>query len=72
MSVPVPDEVRNSHLQFANSYAIFGAIVSDMGTMDTDPLRGLVGATRYLDGWKGVMDSIMNLSSVVQAGIKTN
>lgn len=51
MKVPVPPEFIATHLDFANAFAVVGEVAADMGAMDTDPLRGLIGVTHYTEAW---------------------
>lgn len=72
VAVRVPPQFSSAHLALANKYATFGSILADMASMDTDPLLGLVGATRYIDAWQATMESIFALAQTVQQTMRPN
>lgn len=51
MTVTVPPELLSQHLDFANAYALLGEVTTDMGAMDTDPVRGFLGFSQYEEAW---------------------
>lgn len=65
MLVRAPLSARNAHLRVANAYARFGLVLKHMGTMDTDPLLGFVGATHYLESRDEVKESMLNFSATM-------
>ena len=72
MKVPAPLPIKEAHVRVANAYFVLGSVLADMGKMDSDPLRALVGASRYIDAWKEANEALANLASVVQAHVSGN
>ncbi len=71
MTITVPPEVAAQHIDFANAYALLAEATLDMGSMDTDPLRGLIGFTQYQDVWAHTSDAFAALGKTMseQLGI---
>lgn len=65
MLVRAPSSARSAHVRLANAYARFGLVLKHMGTMDTDPLLGFVGATNYLESRDEVKESMLDFSSTL-------
>ena len=65
MTITVPPEVAAQHVDFANAYVLLGEVTTDMGAMDTDPLRGLIGFTQYEDVWTRVSDAFAAIGKTV-------
>jgi hypothetical protein len=47
IKIPVPQEAAAAHLHVANALAHLGITISNMGALDTDPLRAMLGLGGY-------------------------
>ena len=47
MQIKVPTEAQYAHLEIANAAARLGGDITDLGTMNTDPLRAYIGLSQY-------------------------
>lgn len=47
IALPVPREAADAHLQLANALDQMGQVLTDMGTLNTDPLRAMLGIRKY-------------------------
>jgi hypothetical protein len=47
MQISVPEEARRAHLSIANALAGMSAVTADLASLESDPLRALVGLASY-------------------------
>lgn len=64
LAVAVPPEAQSAHLALVNGYARMGAAVTDMASIQTDPVRGLVGISKYTELATQLTQSLVSLNSV--------
>ncbi len=70
MQLSVPPETKHAHLRIANSLVHMSEVSADMATMETDPLRALLGIGLYSKYADGMVASFAALNSVfVNAGV---
>jgi hypothetical protein len=64
MQGQVPAEAQYAHLEMANSLARLGTDVTDMSTMNTDPLRAYLGLEAYQTDIASLSQSFGDMSKV--------
>jgi len=64
LAVTVPPEALSAHIALVNGYARMGAAVTDMANIQTDPVRGLVGISKYTELAALYTQSLALLNSV--------
>jgi len=62
--VTVPPEALSAHLGLMNAYARMGSAVTDMSNIQVDPVRGLVGISKYAEFAATYTQSLSSLYSV--------
>ncbi len=62
--VPVPKEAAAPHLAVANALARLGSDITDMGTMEIDPLRSYLGLAKYQNDAPALLRALASLQSV--------
>ena len=67
MRLPVPEEAETSHLAIANALMHMSDTTSDMGTVEEDPLRALLGIGLYEDYANETKAAFMGLNNVTDA-----
>ncbi len=75
IKVPVPEELRTSHLALVNSFMGMSAVTEDMAALETDPLRALVGIGLYANAAKQSVNALASqyrLFSARQARLNSN
>ncbi|HYD93036.1 MAG TPA: hypothetical protein VEB18_01090 [Candidatus Paceibacterota bacterium] len=65
--VAVPQSISSEHLAMVNAVATVGATIGDMGTFDTDPLRGFVGFDAYTEATRDMAAAFAGLYPSLQA-----
>jgi Bacterial TSP3 repeat len=64
MQVQVPSEAQYAHLEIANAAARLGADITDMSTMETDPLRAYLGLAQYQADATSLASGFADMGSV--------
>lgn len=64
LAVSVPPEAESAHVALVNGYARMGATVTDMASIQNDPVRGLVGISKYTELATQYAQSLASLHSV--------
>lgn len=64
LAVTVPPEAQSAHLALVNGYARIGAAVTDMASIQSDPVRGLVGISKYTELATQLTQSLASLNGV--------
>lgn len=63
LKIPVPTEARQAHLRIVNALAGMSTITADMGAMEGDPLRALMGIGLYERQANGMVDAFASLDA---------
>ncbi len=64
IQVPVPSEAQSTHLKIANALARIGQDITDMGALNTDPLRAYLGLSDYETDSHTLVSSFSDLNQV--------
>lgn len=64
IKVPVPAEAQAAHLKIANTIAYMGVVTGNLGAIDADPLRGMLGMIEYKTAADAMIASFMELNAV--------
>lgn len=67
IDVPVPAEAQKAHLDIANSLARLGEDITDMASLETDPLRAYLGLSQYQTDSQTLTTSFTELNTVFTA-----
>lgn len=67
MQVPVPEEARRAHLSVANALNGMAAITEDLASLETDPLRALVGLAAYDKQSAELIRALASMHNVLSA-----
>ena len=63
LKIAVPTEARQSHLRIVNALMGMSTITADMGAMEGDPLRALMGIGLYERQANGMVDAFASLNA---------
>jgi hypothetical protein len=64
VAVPVPREAAIPHLAVANALARLGSDITDMSTMQSDPLRSYLGLAKYQKDSPALLSALASLQNV--------
>ncbi len=64
IKVSVPSDAQAVHLKLANTIAYMGVVTGNLGAIDTDPLRGMLGMIEYKTAADAMIASFKELDSV--------
>jgi hypothetical protein len=64
MQVEVPTEAQYAHLEIANATSRLGADITDMSTMESDPLRAYLGLVQYQTDAASLATGFEDMNSV--------
>lgn len=67
IALPVPSEARQANLSIANALARMSEVSADMATMDSDPVRALMGIGLYERSANELTAAFTNLHGVFEA-----
>ena len=64
MQIKVPTEAQNAHLEIANAAFRLGGDITDLSTMNTDPLRAYLGLAQYQNDATSLANGFSDLSTI--------
>jgi hypothetical protein len=64
MGIQVPSEAQAAHLEIANAMARLGTDITDMSTLETDPLRAYLGLSAYQTDATSLTQAFADMSKV--------
>ena len=66
MQIQVPTEAQNAHLEIANAANRLGGDITDLSTMNTDPLRAYLGLAQYQNDATTLAKGFSDLATVFE------
>lgn len=68
IQVEVPSEAQTAHLEMANATAYMSVVVGNLGALESDPLRGMLGMIEY----KTALDAMIRAYAGMDAVFRTS